>query len=598
MSCTLAGSVKTPQKRVRAHLKRGHACLNCKRKCDGHKPVCHPCRTNPKSDECEYSDEKRGRTRALEKTIAHLEARLHELEHPEATPSVTLYHPYTSMSIAPLVGFQVALSPSTPGPPPLLSQRHLPLESPLSSPSSAPNIPNVLESIPSRLESDVCHVFSFCPLETFRPYASEFGFFLDWSRMMGQWVSRGTSGSSALLNALGMLGAHISGDSQRANILKQKALHSAVTAVTDGAFLHALQAEVLLSYFFLCTGHFLEARIHTATAAALVVGGGLHEIRSRHAPVIQIVASDEGELHLRSPTDMLEEGESINGFWTVFMLEKCLSLVLEPYNEPYRKGVFGADDIQIDTPWPLDLSDYQKGLLTSDIRGDSTVRKYRMGVPSRQGSSSIIARKVKAFILLDQAVHVHGLWRSNLPEPEGQSWWSAFSFIVHEVESLRTVTNPAPPHGTDLHRTILLTHSLLNAATIRLHSVLTHNALAMQKCIAAAQDMFLFGGTSPEPLEYLNPMISTLWMVAFDVLVKELCHLRAADSAAPQGGAKAKREEEMSKSLRDGYKALSRGSSDSLLTRKVPSVIWGERAILILNLDHQRRKAQRWLFCM
>lgn len=65
-------------------------------KCDGAKPVCGPCRRHPKEDECEYADGPgRSRTKALEEQVLRLEARLQELENPEATtPSVKLHDPY------------------------------------------------------------------------------------------------------------------------------------------------------------------------------------------------------------------------------------------------------------------------------------------------------------------------------------------------------------------------------------------------------------------------------------------------------------------------------------------------------------------------
>jgi hypothetical protein len=69
----------------------------CIQKCDGVKPTCGPCRRHPKDDECEYNDGPgRSRTRVLEDTVSRLEARLHELEHPnETTPAVTLHDPYS-----------------------------------------------------------------------------------------------------------------------------------------------------------------------------------------------------------------------------------------------------------------------------------------------------------------------------------------------------------------------------------------------------------------------------------------------------------------------------------------------------------------------
>ncbi|KAJ7447125.1 kinase-like domain-containing protein [Mycena galericulata] len=221
VNCTRATS-RTMMSRP---LKRTRACMNCrflKIKCDGMKPICGPCRKHPKDDECEYSDgPARSRTKALEETVERLEARLHELEHPEGfTPSVTLYDPYALPQSPP----QLTISSSCP-PPPSFFSRTLPntpyhqqprvlsptgsfpeshgytLLSPFSPPPTMTTTPPIAhehtssplgifesrvmttpESTSSSLEPDHkrCEVL----LQTFRPHASEFGFFLDWNRFI------------------------------------------------------------------------------------------------------------------------------------------------------------------------------------------------------------------------------------------------------------------------------------------------------------------------------------------------------------------------------------------------------------------------------
>ncbi|KAJ7646037.1 hypothetical protein DFH06DRAFT_581858 [Mycena polygramma] len=593
---------------VNRPLKRGRACMNCrflKIKCDGHKPICGPCRKHPKDDECEYSDgPARSRTKALEDTVQRLEARLHELEHPEdSTPSVTLYDPYAqypppgqasmspphgasrSLPNTPYHQLPRLLSPSNSSPE---SRGYTPL-SPFSPPSTTATTPpfgtqkssplgifdsRVLgmspESTSSSLESDS---INDALLQAFRPHASEFGFFLDWNRFLHslQPISPGTSRSSALLNAIYMWGAHFSSDLQREHRFKHKALQCAATELTPKSFLHTVQAEVLLSHFFFRTGCFLEARAHTATAVALVVGGGLNQIRSLNQPdgaVIGIAAADEQELRLRAPTDALEEGERINGFWAVFMLQKNLSVALEP---PTRVcGVFEGG-MNIDTPWPLDISDYQQGLLTPDVHGDSTVRNYLSGVPNYQAApSSVTAMNVKACILLHRAVLMHGQWRPNMPERDATSWWAAFHTVDQLINTLRSeLPDIAQLQGRSSGRTALLTQSLLNAATIKLHTIFYNDPSSRQTCLAAARDMFRFGGTSPQGLGYLNPMMGTLWMMACSVFVEELRRIRAADPASwpLQAASEAEREKEMLGSLQDGLDALSAFARESLLMR-------------------------------
>ena len=58
------------------------------------------------------------------------------------------------------------------------------------------------------------------------------------------------------------------------------------------------------------------------------------------------------------PTDAIEEGERINGFWTVLMLQINLSVAIDPAVGVYSE--LDANGTQIDTPWPFDIEDYQR----------------------------------------------------------------------------------------------------------------------------------------------------------------------------------------------------------------------------------------------
>ncbi|KAJ7796518.1 hypothetical protein B0H14DRAFT_3494705 [Mycena olivaceomarginata] len=538
-------------------------------KCDGMKPICGPCRKSPKDDECEYSDgPARSRTKALEDTVQRLEARLHELEHPEdTTPSVTLYDPYAPPPPAPaaydiaavswiilqLLAQHPGYSPSSTAAssPPFGTHASLLGISGLASPESTPSI----------LESDQNNCERL--LQTFHQHASEFGFFLHWTRFIQSSRQRvrpdGTvhNNSSALLNTLYMWGAHLSADRERELHFKQKAL------------------QVLLSYYFFRTGHFLEARAHTATAVALALGGGLHQIRSLNpdAPVMEITEDNDQaeEIHLRASADAVEEGERINGFWAVFMLQKNLSVALE---SPARVcGVFEAGGMQIDTPWPLEMSDYKQGLLTPDIHGDWTVRNFLQqgGTPNYYERSSITAMNVKACILLHRAVYMHGQYNPNVPEREAQGWWTAFGAVDQLINALRSeLPDLAQLQGRSAARTILLTHSLLNAATIKLHSIFYTDPTSRQNCLAAARDMFRFGGMNMQGLGYLNPMMGTLWLTACNVFVDELRRIRAESVHGTwplQLASAQEREKEMLASLHDGLDALSAFARESLLMR-------------------------------
>jgi hypothetical protein len=414
-------------------------------------------------------------------------------------------------------------------------------------------------------------------VQTFLLHASEFGFFLDWnlfgqSAMQPMLPNRSpdhhvVSPSPALLNAVYMWGAHLSGDSPTEGKFKYRALHCAATDLLPShphpqSFLHTLQAEVLISYYFFRTGHFLEARAHTATAVALALGGGLHQIRSLHnpdVPLIEITREHENGLQLRAPADAIEEGERINAFWAVFMLQKSLAVALEP---PSRIcGVLEAGGMQIDTPWPLELDEYKKGSLTSDVQGDSTVCNYLgQQTPSDQERPSIIAMNVKACILLSQAVYLSG---QHIPRGETQSWWSAFLAVDRLINELRSqLPDLTQLEGRSSARTILLTQSLLNAATIKLHSLyMKEDQTSRQNCLAAARDMFRFGEQKLHGLGFLNPMMGTLWMTACSVFVDELTRLRNTWPAQSDD------EKKVYASLLEGLAALNVFARESLLMR-------------------------------
>lgn len=60
--------------------------------------MCGPCSRANRPDDCEYTDgQNRTRTQMLEDTIAQLETRIHELEHPNsAASSVMLHDPHST----------------------------------------------------------------------------------------------------------------------------------------------------------------------------------------------------------------------------------------------------------------------------------------------------------------------------------------------------------------------------------------------------------------------------------------------------------------------------------------------------------------------
>jgi len=148
------------------------------------------------------------------------------------------------------------------------------------------------------------------------------------------------------------------------DILLTRALKHTATDIANlsqrpGSVLHIIQAEVLLANYFFRNGQFLEAKCHSGVAVSLTLGCGLHKIRSSQ-PVSQypigVIANTTTSLH-QTPDDV-EEGERINGFWTVLILHKTLAVALDPPTNVC--GALEAPGIQIDTPWPLNIESYKE----------------------------------------------------------------------------------------------------------------------------------------------------------------------------------------------------------------------------------------------
>ncbi|KAJ6501031.1 hypothetical protein C8R47DRAFT_1108699 [Mycena vitilis] len=394
-------------------------------------------------------------------------------------------------------------------------------------------------------------------LPAFRPYTSDFGFFLDWNRLMHFFepCTSVTRDSSAVLNAMYMWGAHLKLDTEREHYFRHRALQCVSAELTPTLLLHTVQAEVLLSYFFFRVGRLPEARIHAATAVGLAIEGGLHRTRSLYRPV------DIAENVLRShgPVDAVGEGELINGFWAVFMLQKNLSVATQPSHPVLC--VFEASGMPVDTPWPLELDDYRQGFLAPNIRGDLTVRNYLSGVAS-QGPWSLIAAQVKASILFHQAVHLEERWKHS--REANAQWWTSFSITNSLIDALRhELLNFTQLPDRSCSRMVMLTRCMLNAATIKLNHLFCGHPPSRTRCVAAARDAFKV--RCMERLGYLNPVVATSWRMAYSVLDEELQRIQSPEEAGSESSPELVRE--IQTSLQDGLDLHRSCVGTSLLLR-------------------------------
>ncbi|KAF8881781.1 hypothetical protein BD779DRAFT_1675292 [Infundibulicybe gibba] len=585
-------------------LRRGKACMNCrflKIKCDGVKPICGPCLRHPKDDPCEYSDGPgRSRTKVLEDTVSRLEARLNELEHPEdSTPAVTLSDPYRQFN-------ETRRSSKTP---PILSPVSLPFTgsslSPFSPTSTTSSLPsgrhwNTFSALVEMTESTGSSGSSMSPtrsqstpiflgieeppfliiqnlLDKFLPHSFSFGFFLHHPRFYNTALlplpfGHHSRPSPGLLSVTYLWGVHLSRSEPllaHEFVFLTRALQHTATdplGAHPHKILHTLQAEILLSYYFFRTGRFLEAKCHSGAAMSLALGAGFHKIRSSTLSSPSTIGlSSDSSVSLRPPHDEVEEGERINGFWNVTMLQKVVAVALEPPTSVC--GALDAPGTQVDTPWPLDMEDYKEGLLHPGLTSNWTVKNFLNNFPTDQQGSSTIALNVKASILFHRAAHLTGQWTPNLQPRENQAFTSAFHSVNRLIEILRHQLLPLPSldpsHPST--RVALLTHTLVDAATIKLHSIFSYvDPSSKQKCLDAARNMVKFGGLSLQDLGYMNPIMGTLWTTACHVFIDEVSRVRSLRDAWSHSAPDIN-EEELMEGLRNGMTALSLFSEDSTL---------------------------------
>lgn len=168
--------------------------------------------------------------------------------------------------------------------------------------------------------------------------------------------------SPALLSTVYLWGVHLSqveAFTAHEQVFVSRALHqtaNALASVHPHKVIHGIQAEVLLALYFFRAGRFLEGNYHASAAVSLTVSARLHKLRSVHRTNASADVLGAMSTVLPPPADGIEEGERITGFWTVYTLNTCWSAAFRmPPNV-----AFDAPGEQIDTPWPLELDQYER----------------------------------------------------------------------------------------------------------------------------------------------------------------------------------------------------------------------------------------------
>jgi hypothetical protein len=309
---------------------------------------------------------------------------------------------------------------------------------------------------------------------------------------------------------------------------------------------------------------FVEAEQHTQAAVSLAISFDLHKIRSANPQSPTLLGLEGGrEIYPSRPKDGLEEGERINAFWTVFFLERSLTICLG--RESYRFGTLDDPLIGIDTPWPIDMDEYSTVSHVSLTQSSTSLKSFVAATSSlaRLLDHSEPVRQKRQWLLTPALLSLWDEYQSHgnlppslLPVFDLEAWSvisrilaqdtnlhpsradmtaEDFQNVILKCQSLNQLIVddifpflPAPldwnnssttitPKVSAAQRTLALTHALLSGALLRIHTLfLTCGYEASQPlCVNAAQRILRAVGDMGLPdFHRQSPVIGVLFGLA------------------------------------------------------------------------------------
>ena len=123
--------------------------------------------------------------------------------------------------------------------------------------------------------------------------------------------------------------------------------------------LDVIQAAVLYAQYCFANAQVLEGRYHANAAVTLAISNGLHRVGdanspgSRHGSFSALTTAQA----LDAPRDSIEYGERVRLCWSVLMLDCSWNVAL---GHPPSFVGNASMSAQINLPWPLDLSRYDR----------------------------------------------------------------------------------------------------------------------------------------------------------------------------------------------------------------------------------------------
>ncbi|KAJ7196294.1 hypothetical protein GGX14DRAFT_473944 [Mycena pura] len=495
--------------------------------------------------------EGRSRTQQLEETIKKLHSRIGELEAAasDGQSSIFLHEPYDSgdvsflpLEIPPFVDSWTATSPSTR------------VNTPTSSSSSSSLL---LEEPPADIMEALVDAF----LNNF----TQVGFFLDpacfrESALLACPFGHYKRPSPALLSAVYMWGARLSQaplhplyNEDAFLVCALQNIHQDLGGQHPHRVMHSMQAEVLLSVYYLTLGRPVEGIYHSSAAVSLAISAGLH----MHKSASQALESEDqgvfrpGLCMLETPLPPArgaqEETERIRAFWTVVVVNNYwVAAHGSPSAIPYA-------DTPIDTPWPCDVDEYADAVApVSAFPSYFAARAMpifdcqhlldTMAMPQAGGGAGTVARFLsgldvegfsalallsKASILMERAITFSTRYSGH---PDAHAF-DTLDAILQQLTLDIPLGVDMELSGVDVpKRSILMvTQSLAHAAIIRLHAHRVHTSdTSRSKYFAAARAVVrIINVTDWSQWRHMDPIMGILWTIVCEVFIAELTTMQS-----------------------------------------------------------------------
>ncbi|KAH9926948.1 uncharacterized protein B0H18DRAFT_1118697 [Fomitopsis serialis] len=446
-------------------------------------PACGQCTKAGRAIDCEYSDGK-GLTASqiLEEQVSQLQLRIAELESVNAAP-LTLFDPYESFRRSQGGGA-------------LPSQQRC-----------APSSTTPLHS-------------GFPPHPTF-PSTGGFPPSTGYPNHV-----------TLLLNAIYLAGAQFSTDAQlRAEqpTFLATVLNLLTRTLSGGAdnatIMYVLQTEILLTYYFLDNNRGMESIYHWRAATSIAFACKLHLIRSSRSssggPASGV------QYQLSAPADSLEEGERINAFWQVLILDKCLSITLS------SPSAFTEDDAKgtiVDSPWPMDVSAYLSNPLPPGARGSRTIQAYMQSLGSPNRDRHYVALQSKAAILYAYAGDLAKTY-----SPNDYTSTTRFTYLDRGIDQLARDLPPLAGVDTsrpDILRKLLNIHLIVYCATLQLNKPIDHAGVMYQgkSWTTALNAVIVLQQVNLGAIKYMEPSAAYVLTFAAEIIVRGIMTLKSQNA--------------------------------------------------------------------